>query len=362
LTLKNLANREAAKRQADRVHDDYLRRIDCEAVLSHYGADNVTPLRKPDGTNELRHSCIVDRVDPHHTNGDANPSASLNLDKKKWVCYSYPEGGGDIFWLIMKMEGKEHFYEIIPMLSEFLNDSISEPVAFLKELESAWTRGDWTIHMPRFHERVLEQWAWFHPYLKERGVTHEAASKLQVGYDEVQRRITFPHWHDGVLVGWQKRLLNDPRWPQSLPEDDGRTPKYKNSSGFPKGHSLYGMDNARGRSDVIVVESPMSVLKAESLGLKNTVVATFGAKVTDAQIELMRNWRKVYIWMDDDPAGQGAMRRICNKLERHTQVFVVTPDQGKDLADCQTREEVDEKINDAIPYYLMEMERAHGAQ
>ena len=360
--LKHLANREKAKRHAEKVHDDYLRRIDCEAVLSYYGADNVSPVTKPDGTHELRHSCIVDRVDPHHTNGDSNPSAMLNIDKKKFVCYSYPEGGGDIFWLIMKMEGKEHFHEIVPMLSDFLNESVSEPVEFLKELEASWSRGDWQPDMPRFHSRVLEQWAWFHPYLRERGVTKAAASKLQVGYDQVQRRITFPHWHDGTLVGWQKRSLTDPRWPQSLPEDDGRIPKYKNSSGFPKGRSLYGMDNARGRNSVIVVESPMSVLKAESLGLEDQVVATFGAKVTDSQIELMRNWRKVYVWMDDDHAGQSAMKRICHKLERHTQVLVVTPDEGRDLADCNDLNEVDVKLGSAMPYYLMEMEKMNGSR
>lgn len=327
-------------------YDEYRRRIDPQLVLDYYGAQNAYEINTGEGV-EVQHSCLIDRVDPHHTNGDQNPSARMNLEKKLYVCYTY--GGGDIFWLIRTMEGKETFEEIIPLLGQFLTGSTESKEDFLKELEGYFE----TKHnaedepIPTYSDRVLKQWGFTHPYLtKYRGVTHEAATRLRVGYDHEDRRIVFPLFFEGKLVGWQKRAVPDGLgYPPTLAEGD-YLPKYKNTPGFPKSRALYNYDTVveRGRDEILVVESPMSCLKAESLtdgdDLLAGTISTLGAKVSDTQVAYLRRFKRVYVYFDADSAGQKGARFLTERLYRHTDCVVVRAEWGKDLADYETKEEV----------------------
>ena len=333
---------------------EYRRRIDVESVIDHYGIDVAFRIG-----DELQMSCPIDRVDPHHAHGDANPSTRMNISKKAFICYSY--GGGDIFWFIARMEGKETFAEILPMLGQFLGESVVETKDFLAEVEELMQADLPEIPAPVYSDRILRRWKGVHPYLyKDRGVTVDAATRLRIGYDQDERRIVFPHFVDGKLVGWQKRSLQDPRWPQSLPGPGGVIPKYQSSPGMPKGSTLYNLDRVREREckHIVVVESPMSVAKAESLwsgapdDLLGAVVATFGSKVTDRQVELLRAFQRVYVYQDDDQAGQESSAHLIDRLYRHTDVRYVQAEPGKDLGDYDEPEAPLALIANAEPAVL----------
>lgn len=354
------------REEREALHAEYLRRIDVEQVLDYYNAEHG--YRRGDN---IIHSCLLDRVDPHHNNGDSNPSASANVEKKVYNCYTY--GGGDIFWLIAQMEGKEEFYEIVPMLGQFLTGGVETADDFLEELEKYFRSERPAATATKYHERVLKQWAWYHPYLRDRGVTKEAAELLQIGYDEELVRITIPHWVDGKLLGWQKRSLSDPRWPVTPPEpvrDEKGVivryvdppPKYKNSTDFPKNSTLYNRDRVRTRRerDVVVVESPMSVAIAETYGRTN-VLCTFGAKVGDKQIELLREFDSVTVFFDHDDAGRRGAYRLLDGLYRHTATFHIPPEQGKDMADY-SMSDLDRIMKSPEPgvLALMELEKTYG--
>lgn len=346
--LEQLANKDK--------YDEYRRRIDPQLVLDHYGAQNASLVG-----DEVLHSCLIDRVDPHHTNGDANPSARMSLSKKLYVCYSY--GGGDIFWLIRTLEGKETFAEIVPILGQFLTGSTESKEDFLKELEG-YFRAEVDPEdepIPTYSDRVLKQWAFTHPYLiNQRGVTHEAATRLRVGYDLDERRIVFPLFFEGKLVGWQKRAVpGGLGYPATLEEKGGHLPKYKSTPSLPKSRSLYGADlvNSREKDTVVVVESPMSVLKAESLtdgtDLLSGVVATMGAKVSEFQVRYLRRYKRVYVYFDSDEAGRRGCRYLVENLYRHTEVVVVEPEHNKDLGDYNSRREVLELFEKrTVPAFL----------
>ena len=99
----------------------------------------------------------------------------------------------------------------------------------------------------------------------------------------------------------------------------------------------------------MVVESPFSVIKAAALGVEVPVLATFGAKVSDTQIKMLADYDQVTIWADPDTAGFLMQRRLAEALHRNTRVRVVQPDEGKDLADCETLDKVKEKMESAVP-------------
>ena len=341
---------------------EYQNRLDVRAVLEHYGAENVSERRGADGTTEIVHSCLLDRVEPHHSHGDANPSASANVEKGLYCCYTY--WSGTIFQLIQRLEGpKDHHGDhhatsgdrVLEVVTPFLAGTSEETESLRKKIARAFSEKEApAAALPVYSKRVLDDWMCCHPYMYEvRGVDQHTHAELMLGYDETENRIVFPHFWHGQLVGWQKRAIPaSPRWPGTTPEH----PKYKNSMGFPKSETLYSYDWAKDYDQVLVVESPMSVAKACSLSLHHHggigIVATFGASVNETQIQLLRDFNRVYVWSDDDPAGHAGERKLVEGLYRHTNVLVVKPEQGRDLADYNGGREAYEHIMAATPAAL----------
>ena len=327
---------------------EYLRRLDARKVLEHYDAENVVEQATHDGDTEIIHSCLLDRVDRHHNNGDSHPSASCNVEKKLYVCYGF--WGGTLFHLIQKLEDKSSFAEIVPLLSPMLSESTVEPDKFAEEIEKLLSDPDHRrTAFPSYSDRVLAPWAFVHPWLYERGVDADTASRLQIGWREQDNRIIIPHFWDGNLVGWQARAI--PPRPGQWPGTPQPQPKYRNSPGFPKSDTLY-YDNSRdfpSGGTVLVVESPFSVIRAVSLGLEVPVVATFGAKVSSVQSRILAEFDEVIIWSDPDPAGASMRRSLSESLYRHCVVKVVEPDPEMDLADYPTLSSVEAKLAEAVP-------------
>lgn len=341
---------------------DIQRRIDPQAVLDYYEADNQYTQTNTDGTVEVIHSCLIDRVDPHHRNGDSSPSAACNLDKKTWVCYSYADSetgksGYDMLHLIMKMEGKSDPYDVLDVVRRFLAEAVVEDQEdFAAEMERLLTAGtEPSTPIRAYSDRLLEPWGYTHPWTVERGIDLNTASRLHIGYDPHDNRITIPHFWRGALVGWQKRAIPDRpgQWPGTVPP----LPKYRSSPGFPKSETLYRFDEARAHQadrggPVVVVESPFSVVNAESIGLSG-VTATFGAKITATQAALLSSAADIVVWMDGDGAGWLAERRLVQALYRYTTVRVVIPEGTRDLGDYRDLDEVRELIDAAVPAQVM---------
>lgn len=326
------------------VYESYLNRLDARALLEHYGARNQTEqVNVKDGTTEIVHSCLIDRVYPHHSNGDTNPSASCNVDKRKYVCYSLGMGC-DLFHLVMKLEGRESLAESMSLVAQFLTGATVSARRFSDELEKAFAKTNvYDLGFNEIDPQILKSFDYPHQYWNERGITSEAQMKLHLGFDPDTKRLVFPHFVNDKLVGWQKRVVPG----ETIKDLDA---KYKNSPGFPKNDTVYNLDAARAHPTVIVVESPMSVAKAVGWGIPN-VVSTFGAKVGQPQIDALASFEKVYVWMDRDAAGVKAEQKLVTGLYRHTKVMVVTPEWGKDMADY-TEDEALEKLHDATPAAL----------
>jgi len=321
---------------------EYLRRLDARAVLEHYGARNCTEQAGGDGTTEIVHSCLLDQVGPHHSNGDEHPSAACNIDKRAYVCYALG-WGGSLFRLIQKLENKESLSETLGTVGQFLTGATQDSSTMLAELDKLFNP---TLHsqidLPAYSTKVLDGWSRPHPYWTARGITAEAIAALRLGYDEREGRIVFPHFVNGTLVGWQKRAIPG--------ESKDEHPKYRNSSGFPKSETLYNLDIARLSPRVCVVESPMSVAHAMSLGIPN-VVGSWGAKVSEMQLAFLRSFERVYVWFDRDAAGIAGEKKLVEGLYRHTDVYVVNPDRGRDMADCNLGE-IETKLSEAVPAAL----------
>ncbi len=198
------------------------------------------------------------------------------------------------------------------------------------------------VYMPA-HD-IPEAWA----YLVSRGVTADAATSLDLGWDPDQRRIMFPVRDGrGDLYGYTGRAV-----------DPGVEPKVRDYHGLPKRHLILGENRWDPAPDrpLVIVEGLFGLAHLVSMGLERfaDVGALLGTAITEQKVKRIRDRQAAtYLLLDADEAADAALfGRVGRDGERdfHTglisqlavdlSVFVPAWPEGKDDPDQLTREEI----------------------
>lgn len=311
-------------------------KIDVEPMLEALGID----LGYRIGPTQIM--CHCPDWQGNHSNGDANPSFGFNEEKYVYNCFVC--GGGTLLDLTKQMLGVEEdeavrfleeYSDLTPMTADQLTARAKAIMNPVEEKEE----------MPEYPPEVLNKFKKIHPYLYERGISKDVIMDMQVGFTDEHAGITIPHFFQGKLVGWQTRhLVEEGR--NFFCESDycikrDRIPKYINTGNFPKQNTLYGYDKLKekarvsGRSDVLVVESPMTALYLMSQGEPfDQVVATFGSFSME-QGMLLLPFERIYFWPDNDPAGYANADRARTSLMKYSNLMYVpaVPGISADAAD-----------------------------
>lgn len=267
-------------------------------ILHELGARNIS-----EKGNEIRHSCLLPFG--NHAHGDTTGKSSINFDTLTvncWVC-----GGGSFVWWLASVKGVETVHSVRDWLVTRIEgiQPLDDLLSFFDEL---YKSPETEPPPPVYDPRILDPWTKIvHPYLTEiRGIPESHVTTLRVGYDDFEKRIIIPHFWKGKLHGWQSRRM----------VDDG-TPKYLTTPYLPRESTLYRPPVSE---TAILVEAPISVVRHADLPF----VATFGAEVNKPQIDfLVRNYRSVVLWYDNDPAGWHATESVGEALSRYGQVFAI---------------------------------------
>lgn len=323
-----------------------MRRDLCLSLLEESGARSIN-LREERG--EIIHCCVMPWHDENH------PSASLNFDKMVYRCLGCSAKGG-LLWLIATIKGVTG-----PEAREWLAGEsgvggkefqLAPLLQFLDSLDDAISSGRAKPVIPKYAEVVLEPWSHIYPGLttgapdlgiEGRGIPEANLIEARVGWDMDANRVIIPNFHKGDLVGWQsRRILND------------GTPKYKSTPDFPRESTIYGAPEDKSR--IVVVESPMSQLRHRH---HLPVGATWGSVITPAQIQILKWYREVIFWPDNDPAGWKTIEGYTDEqgkhhlgpaqqLEPYTSVTVVDSDWHADPAQFD-EEAAQQFIADRVP-------------
>lgn len=241
-------------------------------------------------------------IGSYHKDQQRNPTAALNTSKLLFNCLGC-QARGTILWLIATVRGDEDIEQARQWLSgEAGLTRAMELPALLDLFDSLYTEKT-RPPMPVYSDRMLERWQEIPDYiLEDRQIPITTAVHMGIGTDpdgfmgppenrvRTGPRAVIPHYWKGDLVGWQSRRL---------PGADPSAPKYLSTPSFPRDETIF--DHRPHRSEVIVVESPMSNLRHQHHA---DIEATFGNVVTDQQImQLARGRKKLIWWMDNDEAG-----------------------------------------------------------
>jgi DNA primase len=354
------------------VIDDVKQRLDVVQVVSEY-----VKLQK--AGHNYKAAC------PFHS--ENNPSFFVFPDKQSWHCFGACGTGGDIFSFIMKKEGVD-FAQALRLLAGKAGVPLDTKVAPEKQAQNKEREKLYEINeaAAAYYHHILLNASEAAParnYVAERGLSLETIKNFQLGfapegwetikkylkgkgyeekqlldagllvkrddgssYDRFRNRLIFPIRNgQGQAIGFGGRALDD-----SLP-------KYLNSPQtliYDKSSSLYGIDRAktaiRENDLAIITEGYMDVLTAHQYGYKN-VVAFSGTSIVDKQIVISKILsRNLILALDADAAGEGAVSRSAEMLDKmlpvppfygwvkyedahKAEVKILILPQGKDLDD-----------------------------
>ena len=155
-------------------------------------------------------------------------------------------------------------------------------------------------------------------YFKYRKINTESWAKFSLGYSIKQDMVTVPvHSPDGMPIGFVGRSV------------EGK--EFKNTPGLPKAKTLFNLHRVKTSDNVYIVESSFDAIRLDQVGIPS--VATLGANVSKAQVELLQKYfNNIVVVADNDEAGGNMKDRIIEKLGSRVSVIKLDK-QYKDIGD-----------------------------
>lgn len=136
--------------------------------------------------------------------------------------------------------------------------------------------------------------------LKARGFTLPAAEKHQLLWDP-----KFSNWitvirepYTNKLLGWQEKGFKR-RYFKNYPP------------GVQKSTTLFGLNRYKG-GRMIVVESPLDVVRLESVGITGGV-STYGSMISNTQLNMIRDADEILFALDNDESGLASSKTMLEK-------------------------------------------------
>lgn len=268
-------------------------------------------------------------VCPFHD--DTNPSMSVSREKQIYTCFSC-HATGNVFTFLMNYEHKE-FGEVLSDLANRVGITLNG----FKTKKISTKYDEWykiyDLAAKYYQNNLLtKEGEGAREYLKNRSIDDLTVKEFEIGYslrnrddltklltakghsidllnkvglsnedhDIYNSRLMFPlHDLNGKVIGFSGRIITS-----------GKQNKYLNTKEtelFKKGKLLYhyhiAREEARVKKSVIIMEGFMDIIRASTVGIKNTV-ATMGTALTRDHIkEIKRLSNNIILCFDGDEAG-----------------------------------------------------------
>ena len=164
--------------------------------------------------------------------------------------------------------------------------------------------------------------------LKKRFLTREAVNTYGVLWDKTNEAWILPIRDPDtfLLLGWQ--------------EKGARGRFFKNQPvGVKKSKTVFGVQHLN-EEYLIVVESPLDVVRLASIGISGAV-SIYGAMMSDEQAKIIRRAKRVAAAFDNDPAGKKACEQIRDYARKYGFDLLFFNYNGIDVKDVGDMTEVE---------------------
>lgn len=289
-------------------------------------------------------------VCPFHD--DTSPSLCVSREKQIYTCFSC-HATGTVFTFLMDYE-HWNFKEALAYLGEQVGVDTSGIKTLKKDTRFDKYYNMYNLSLKYFQNNLLtKEGEQARNYLKNRGIDNNTIKEFEIGlslskrddltslllkkeytledlnkiglsrndYDIYNDRIMFPLYDiNGKVVGFSGRIY----------KDNGQN-KYLNTQEtviFKKGECLYhyhiAKEEVRIKKNLIIMEGFMDVIRASSIGIKNTI-ALMGTSLTAEQIKLIKRLsNNIILCLDGDDPGKHAAYNIGETfLKENIEVKIV---------------------------------------
>lgn len=321
---------------------DYRNRILAEIDNEAFLLGELTNVQRRG--NEIKAECPFKERHESHT--DNNPSFTANLSTGTWYCNSC-QSKGNIHTL---------YKELYHLTSEEAWLKLGDELKIPRPDGSKPARPDIDTDLVSiYHRQLMQLTGPLRDMLRERrGLVDKTLIDFQLGWDG--ERITIPIYDEF------NTLVNFRRYKWNSNEDQFKVLNYVDEYNNTYGEvRIFGIDRVVDSDiDYIVwCEGEMDRLICEQKGFP-TACPTSGAGTWKPEwTKLFRNKKRVYLAQDNDEAGRNATKKLCEKLYRVVDVFIINwpenfPVKG-DITDfftkCgQTVEDFQALLDNATPY------------
>ena len=282
----------------------------------------------------------------HESQTDANPSLTVNLSKGVYYCNTCHSKGNihTMYKQLYGLSNEEAWFQ--------LGDGLQIP----RPDSTKPARPDINVGLvAQYHQALMKLTGPIRDMLRERrGLTDETIREFQLGWDG--DRITIPIYDEyNTLVNFRRYKWNstNDQWKVLNYVDE-----YDNTYGEVR---IFGIDRVVDSTlDYIVwSEGELDRICNEQHGFP-TACATSGAGTFKPEwTKYFRNKKRVYIAQDNDEAGRIATQKLCEKLYRVVDVYVIQwpdtfPIKG-DITDFYTKcglttEDFQNLLDNAVQY------------
>lgn len=177
-----------------------------------------------------------------------------------------------------------------------------------------------------------------------RGLSPDTIANFKLGYSKEKNSISIPVFKNGKVVNIRYRSL-DENAPSRYTQEKGCEVWLYNED---------GIDVAKEKRGILVVEGEFDLMMAWQNGFKNVVSAASGKDSYGVWIELLDQIPKVYIAYDNDEPGKKAALAMAERVGVDKCFEVTYPDGFKDANEYflkHTKEEFVPILRKAIPFY-----------
>lgn len=258
---------------------------------------------------------------PFHKNGqEKKPSCGIRKEDGYLHCFSCGESCS-LEQLIGRCFGKYDLgqYGLNWLKNNFLGDLYKERTIYIDMQRNTVKTNSSTKYID---DKELDEYRYWHPYMKKRKLTDDVIELFDIGYDEKTDCITFP------IKDWKGNCLFIAR--RSV---KGKYFNYPNNVEKPV-YGIYELYQQKEfPQEIYICESMIDALTL--WGIHKYAVALNGLG-TEYQFKQLNEipCRKFILATDNDRAGMQARKVIVNKLKNKIITQVILPEGKKDINEC----------------------------
>jgi hypothetical protein len=263
---------------------------------------------------------------------DGSKKLFIQKDSGRSICFrkKYDEcpSGGSAAYALHKLSGKS-----LQSVNEFFAGR-AKPISSIHSMVFPW-------EIPKFEAKDpplpiaaipadtqmdnIDQEAL--DYLLSRGITEPMQKELDIMYSPSMRRIVFPVFDKGNIVGWQGRAID--------PVDHAF--RMYNCPGSWKAKTLMFNPVKKNGDSIVVAEGPFDAMKFYGT---LPFVATMGKNISKHQVDLFSIYDKVYLALDRDAGNllRDLKLKITEVNPRATVFYVQVPKNREDFGECSFQE------------------------